>query len=162
MKSHYKTSNTYNTRRDFMKKGSLAALGVSTTINTSFAYPLSSKKLHIGIVGGRFGCSFQFHEHPRCSVEAVSDLRPERRAKLMHTYNCNKSYDSLELLVKDKKIDAVAIYTEGPNHVKHVLECLKHGKHVLCAVPAIWGSVEEAEILFDGRLKGEKGIKAIF
>ncbi|MCK5366953.1 MAG: gfo/Idh/MocA family oxidoreductase, partial [Cyclobacteriaceae bacterium] len=34
-------------------------------------------------------------------------------------------------------------------HVRHVLECLKHGKHVLCAVPACWATVEEAEILYE-------------
>ena len=55
----------------------------------------------------------------------------------MKTYKCSKSFSALEALVKDKNIDAVAVFTEGPNHVKHVLECLKHGKHVLCAVPAI-------------------------
>lgn len=150
MKAYHKS--TYQTniaRRNFIKKGSLAALGMSAALNPSFATPQSSKKLRIGIVGGRFGCSFQFHEHPNCIVEAVSDLRPERRESLMKTYQCTKSYDSLELLVKDKNIDAVGVFTEGPNHVKHVLECLKHGKHVLCAVPAIWGSVEEAETLFE-------------
>jgi hypothetical protein len=67
----------------------------------------------------------------------------------MKVYKCSKPYDSLEQLVKDKKIDAVAVFTEGPNHVRHVLECLKYGKHVLCAVPACWGTVEEAEILYE-------------
>src|ERR1700688_4793912 len=37
----------------------------------------SGKKLRIGIVGGRFGATFYFHEHPDCIVEAVADLRPE-------------------------------------------------------------------------------------
>jgi predicted dehydrogenase len=138
-----------SSRRDFVKRGSIAALGLSLTPNTVFGFSSRTKKLRIGIVGGRFGTQFQFHEHPDCIVEAVSDLRPERRKKLMTVYNCTKSYESLELLVKDKNIDAVGVFTEGPNHVKHVLECLKHGKHVLCAVPAIWGSMEEADILFE-------------
>ncbi len=138
-----------SSRRDFVKRGSIAALGLSVTPNTVFGFSSGTKKLRIGIVGGRFGTQFQFHEHPDCIVEAVSDLRPERRKKLMTVYNCTKSYESLELLVKDKNIDAVGVFTEGPNHVKHVLECLKHGKHVLCAVPAIWGSMEEADILFE-------------
>ena len=136
-----------NSRRDFIKRGSLAAIGLSLSVNKPLIFAASPKKLRIGIVGGRFGTSFQFHEHPDCTVEAVSDLRPERREKLMNVYHCSKSYNSLEQLVKDKEIDAVAVFTEGPNHVKHVLECLKHGKHVLCAVPAVWGTVEEAEIL---------------
>ena len=139
-------------RREFLKKGSVAALGMSLPVVQSLAMTSPPRKLRIGIVGGRFGCSFQFHEHPDCIVEAVSDLRPERRERLMKTYNCAKSYHSLEELVKDKKIDAVAIYTEGPNHVKHVLECLNHGKHVLCAVPAFWGSVEEPFYIDDMRL----------
>ena len=144
-----KKNKLKSSRRDFIKQGSITALGLSLSINNTFGFPTRTKKLKIGIVGGRFGCSFQFHEHPDCVVEAVSDLRPERREKLMTTYTCSKSYESLELLVKDKKIDAVAVFTEGPNHVRHVLECLKHGKHVLCAVPACWATVEEAEILYE-------------
>ena len=135
-------TNEAKSRRAFVKRGSTAALGLTLPI-ASISGILPAKKLHLGIVGGRFGCSFQFHNHPDCVVEAVSDLRPERRDRLMKTYACEKSYPSLEELVKDKKIDAVAVYTEGPNHVRHVLECLKHEKHVLCAVPAFWGSVEE-------------------
>jgi predicted dehydrogenase len=136
-------------RRDFIKRASVAALSMALPAQQSLDMASPSKKLRIGIVGGRFGCSFQFHEHPDSIVEAVSDLRPERRQRLMKTYQCVKSYESLERLVKDKTIDAVAVFTEGPNHVKHVLECLKHGKHVLCAVPAFWGSVEEAHVLYE-------------
>lgn len=136
-------------RRDFLKKGSAVALGMTLPISQSIAMISPAKKLRLGIVGGRFGCSFQFHEHPDCIVEAVSDLRPERREQLMKTYKCTKSYPSLEELVKDKNIDAVGVFTEGPNHVKHVLECLAHGKHVLCAVPAFWGSAEEGYVLHE-------------
>ena len=138
-----------HSRRVFLQKGGAAAMGMSLSLGQAMGMRTPGRKLRIGIVGGRFGCSFQFHEHPDCIVEAVSDLRPERRKRLMKTYNCSKSYPSLEELVKDKKIDAVGVYTEGPNHVKHVLECLKHGKHVLCAVPAFWGSVEEGYALHE-------------
>ena len=136
-------------RRKFLKQSGVAAVGLNIPMINPLHFLSTSKKLHIGIVGGRFGCSFQFHEHPDCIVEAVSDLRGERRARLMKTYHCSKSYPSLEELVQDNKIDAVAVYTEGPNHVKHVLECLRHGKHVLCAVPAFWGSVEEGYELYE-------------
>ncbi len=130
-------------RRQFVKDGSMAAMAAALPFRNPLPAFAAPNKLRVGIVGGRFGCSFQFHEHPDCVVEAVSDLRPERRKRLMQTYRCSKSYPSLEALVKDPQIDAVGVFTEGPNHVRHVLECLKHGKHVLCAVPAIWGSVEE-------------------
>lgn len=151
MKKNFSTDFAGNTnRRNFIKTSSIAALGLGIAGNPFRAVNSAPKKLRIGIVGGRFGCSFQFHEHPDCIVEAVSDLRPERREKLMQTYHCAKAYHSLEELVKDPKIEAVAVFTEGPNHVRHVLECLKHGKHVLSAVPACWGTLEEAEMLHAG------------
>lgn len=32
---------------------------------------------------------------------------------------------------------------------KHCIDVLKHGKHVACAVPAVWSSLEDAERLYD-------------
>ena len=142
--------NNSITRRSFVKKNSLALAGLTMVSRPSVAAANAPKKIRIGVVGGGFGRSFQWHEHPDCIVEAVSDLRPERKQQLMETYNCSKSYNSLEELVKDKNIDAVGIYTEGPNHVKHVVEAMKHGKHVISAVPAcMGGGIEEAELLLD-------------
>ena len=135
-------------RRNFIVNS--AVLAGSAIVSPSFiiAEP-SAKKIRIGVVGGGFGRSFQWHEHPNCIVEAVSDLDDGRRKSLMETYKCGKSYPSLEEMVKDKDIDAVGLFTEGPNHVKHTIECMKHGKHVISAVPACWGSVEEAELLVE-------------
>jgi len=135
-------------RRKFIT-GSAALAGASLLYHPLPASPTGSKKIRMGVVGGGFGKSFQWYEHPDCVVEAVSDLRPERKKALMETYQCSKSYPSLEEMVKDSHIDAVAVFTEGPNHVKHTIECMKHGKHVISAVPACWGTVEEAEKLLD-------------
>jgi predicted dehydrogenase len=41
------------------------------------------------------------------------------------------------------------VSTDPPNHVKHCVEVLKHGKHVAVNVPAVWGSLEEADILYE-------------
>lgn len=124
-------------RRHFMN---MAGLGVSSLVlGSRFAFagePNSERKIRIGIVGGRFGAGFYFHEHPNCIVEAVSDLIPSRRAHLMKVYQCDKSYESLELLLRDPKVEAVFVATPAPDHAKHVLACLNAGKHVLCAVPA--------------------------
>ena len=81
----------------------------------------------MAVVGGRFGASFFFHEHPNCVVEAVSDLRKDRREKLMEVYNCTKSYESLEQLIKDPKVEAVFVATPVPDHAEHVLACLNAG-----------------------------------
>ena len=99
------------TRRNFLKMGSIAVTGLSLSRNRLLAADTVDRKIHIGVVGGNFGSHFYWHEHPNCIVEAVSDLRPARRDHLMKTYQCNKSYNSLEELVKDKKVDAVAVFT---------------------------------------------------
>lgn len=133
-------------RRDFLWTGAVAA-GAMALPRASWAASFSyDKKLRIGIVGGRFGASFQFHEHPGCIVEAVSDLRPERRDRLMKTYGCEKSHESLETLILDPAIDAVGVFTEAPNHVPHCIAALEAGKHVLCAVPVAM-TLEECEEL---------------
>ncbi|MHC4395461.1 MAG: Gfo/Idh/MocA family oxidoreductase [Planctomycetota bacterium] len=136
-------------RRDFLKHSSAALAGMTLASHSVTAVNTVPKKIHIGVVGGGFGTAFQWHKHPDCIVEAVSDLRSERRKRLMETYNCPKAYNSLEELVLDKNIDAVAIFTEGTNHVKHTVEAMKHGKHVISAVPACWATLEEAQLLLD-------------
>lgn len=139
-----------SSRREFLKQTGAAVASATLLSRSALAINTAPKKVRIGVVGGGFGCSFQWHEHPDCVVEAVSDLRPERRERLMKTYRCSKSYPSLEELVHDKRIDAVAIFTEGPNHVKHVIEAMRHGKHAISAVPAcMGGGVAEAEMLLN-------------
>jgi len=114
--------------------------------------PVSSRKVRVGIVGYgvcRFGADFGFQDHPNVEVVAVSDLFPDRRDGLMKACRCSKSYESLEVLVKDPKIEAVFVATDAPSHARHCIEVLKHGKHVMCAVPATWGSIEEGEQLLE-------------
>jgi predicted dehydrogenase len=109
--------------------------------------PVSDRKVRVGIVGYgvcRFGADFGFQDHPNVEIVAVSDLIPERRNGLMKACRCHKSYDSLEELVKDRTIEAVFVATDAPNHAKHCIEVLNHGKHAMTAVPAVWGVLEEA------------------
>src|SRR6185369_16720560 len=90
-----------------------------------------------------------FQDHPNVEVVAVSDLFPDRCANLAKACRCAKTYPSLEELVKDDKVEAVFIATDAPSHARHAIEALKHGKHVASAVPAVFGSLEDAEKLFD-------------
>jgi predicted dehydrogenase len=81
-------------------------------------------------------------------VSAVSDLIPTRREALMKTYRCAKAYESLEKLILDKELDAVAIFTPAPDHARHVLAALRAGKHVICAVPAAQ-TLEDCQLLIN-------------
>jgi predicted dehydrogenase len=113
--------------------------------------PVSDRKLRVGIVGYgvcRFGAAFGFQNHPNVLVTAVSDLFPDRCAALAQACRCDKTYPSLEELVRDDTLEAVFVATDAPSHARHCLEVLKHGKHVACAVPATFGSLEEADQLF--------------
>ena len=108
---------------------------------------VSDRKIRVGIVGygeSRFGAAFGFQDHPNVEVVAVSDLYPDRLSALAKATGAKKTYPSLEELVKDDNIEAVFVATDAPSHGKHVLEVLAHGKHVACAVPAVFGSTEEA------------------
>ena len=151
------------------RRGLLGALGVGTlgalaaggaparrpaaTPGAKTAWtPVSDRKLRVGIVGYgfcQFGAKFGFQDHPNVQVAAVSDLIPDRRAGLMKACRCTKSYESLEVLVKDPKIEAVFLATDAPSHARHSIEVLNSGKHVMSAVPAAFGSVEDAEKLLE-------------
>ena len=152
-------------RREFLEKlrtislGAFVAGGIPVrAVNAqkeqkrSVWKPVSDRKVRVGIVGYgvcRFGAAFGFHDHPNVEVIAVSDLIPERRQALMKACRCDKSYESLEVLVKDKRIEAVFVATDAPSHARHCMEVLKHDKHVMTAVPAVFGSIEEAEQLLE-------------
>jgi predicted dehydrogenase len=62
---------------------------------------------------------------------------------------CEKTYPSLEELVKDDSIEAVFVATDAPSHARHCIEVMKHGKHVASAVPAVFGSLDQAHELFE-------------
>jgi predicted dehydrogenase len=168
-----------SSRRSFLKSSSFAAAvfgftqpaAADQTIpgfetapddqDTSKAWePVTDRKIRVGLVGYgfcKFAAAFGFQHHPNVEIVAVSDLFPDRCAELAGVTKCTKIYPSLEELVKDDGIDAVFIATDAPSHAKHSIEVLKHGKHVASAVPAVFGSLEEADKLLNTvRASGRK------
>jgi predicted dehydrogenase len=114
--------------------------------------PVSDRKIKVGLIGYgvcKFASAFGFQDHPNVEITAVSDLYPDRCAELARITGSKKTYPSLEELVKDKEVEAVFIATDAPSHAKHVLEALKYGKDVACAVPAVFGSLEDADKVYE-------------
>ncbi len=114
--------------------------------------PVSDRKIRVGLIGygmSTFSAGFGFQNHPNVEIAAVSDLFPDRCAKLAERTGCKKTYPSGEELMKDETIEAVFVATDPPSHASLAMLALKHGKHVASAVPAVWGSLEEAEMLFE-------------
>ncbi len=114
--------------------------------------PVSDRKIRMGIVGFgvcRFGSQFSLQHHPNVQVVAVSDLFPDRCQALAQACKCEKTYPSLEEMVKDDSIEAIFVATDAPSHCRHCIEVLQHGKHVATAVPAVWERLEDADRLFE-------------
>jgi hypothetical protein len=124
-----------------------------TDPNTSKVWqPFSDRKIRVGIAGYglcAFGAQFGFQQHPNVEVVAVTDLIPSRRADLAKACGCENTYPSCEEMIKDDSIEAVFIATDAPSHARLAVAALEHGKHVASAVPAVYGSLEDADRLFE-------------
>ena len=125
------------TRRGFL--GAVAAAGAARS---------AARAVRIGVVGGGFGTSFQWHLHPDCRVTAVCDIRPDRLKRLSEVYRCNSPYRNFREMLRHPELDAVAVFTPAPLHVWMAREAMKAGKHVISAVPA-GISIEELERLLE-------------
>jgi predicted dehydrogenase len=124
----------------------------TSTDATKVWTPISDRKIRVGIAGYgvcKFGAAFGFQNHPNVEVVAVTDLFPERCAELAKVCRCEKTYPSLEEMVKDPKIEAVFVATDAPSHARHCIEVLKHGKHAASAVPAVFGNLDDADRLYE-------------
>ncbi|HYZ83358.1 MAG TPA: Gfo/Idh/MocA family oxidoreductase, partial [Bryobacteraceae bacterium] len=111
------------------------------------AAPQSDRKIRIGVVGGGFGATFHWHEHPNCVVTAATDLHAARRDRLRQVYKCDNVYPSLDaMLAARKDLDAVAVFSGALDHVKHAVQCMRQGLHVVSACPACTTVEEAAEL----------------
>ena len=132
-----------STRREFLYVAGGSLLAAQSVLNVAAAAPAKQSakkhvKVRLAVVGGGFGAGHYWHEHPSCRVTAVTDLVDRRRERLMKAYKCPNAFPSMENMLDRAAdtFDAVAIFTDAPSHVKHAIECMKRGKHVVSAVPA--------------------------
>ena len=137
-------------RRSFLELTGATGIALSGAFLTQAgraAPSESGRTLRMGVVGGGFGSTFHWHEHPNCVVTGVTDLREDRRKRLQSRYRCDTVYDSLETMIREAKdIDAVAVFSGAFDHAKHVKMCLENGWHAVSACPACT-KVEEARML---------------
>jgi predicted dehydrogenase len=126
------------------RRGFLGSLGATAVL----ARQRSAAPVRVGVVGGGFGSSFQWHLHPNAKVAAVCDIRPDRLQRLSEVYRCGIAYKNFRELLKQPELDAIAVFTPAPLHVWMATEAMKAGKHVISAVPA-GISIEECERLLE-------------
>lgn len=143
------------TRRNFV--AALGAANLATGLAQPFQpAPESNKIIRIGIVGGNFGATWQWHLHPNCKVVAVCDLRDDRLRRLSEVYKCDNKYKSYTEMLKHPGLDAVGIFTPAPLHVWMATEAMKRGKHVISAVPAGMTEEELVDLLNTVKATGVK------
>ena len=122
--------------------------------------PISDRKIRMGIVGHgvcQFGLQFSLQNHPNVELVAVSDLIPDRCDDMAKQAHCEKTYPSLEEMLKDDSIEAIFLATDAPSHARQAIDVLNHGKHVASAVPCCFGSIEDGERLFEA-VKKNRGL----
>jgi predicted dehydrogenase len=151
-------SQTDLTRRRFLH-GTAAASAAISTMQAAPAEP-TGRPVRIGVVGGGFGSSFQWHLHPNAKVTAVCDIRPDRLRTLAEVYRCDNTYKSFRDLLKHPELDAVAVYTPAPLHAWMDVEAMKAGKHVISAVPAAMSEEQLVQILETVKRTGLKYMMA--
>jgi predicted dehydrogenase len=57
-------------------------------------------------------------------------------------------YASCEELIEDDSLEAIFVATDAASHARLAIAALNAGKHVASAVPAVFGSLEDADLLF--------------
>ena len=120
--------------------------------------PVSDRKIRVGLVGYgvcKFGAAFGFQNHPNVEVVAVSDLFPDRCAALAKASNVKRPILLSKNLSKIRTLKQSSVATDAASHARHAMEVLKHGKHVAVNVPAVFGSLEDADKLFEAVKKAD-------
>src|ERR1700686_5093170 len=99
---------------------------------------MQSSQVGIGVVGyGYWGPNLvrNFASIPSACVIGVSDLDPAKLAAVRRSYPGVMATQSFEDLLKDRRIDAVAIATPVHTHYELAHLALRAGKHVLVEKP---------------------------
>jgi predicted dehydrogenase len=115
--------------------------------------------IKVAVVGcGYWGPNLirNFSTSPDTEILWVCDKDEQRLEKVKHLYPSVRRTTSLDAILKDDRVDAVAIATPVFTHYSLSNSCLESGKHVLVEKPLAL-NVEEGEKLV--RLGKEKGLQ---
>ena len=97
-------------------------------------------------------------DNPKCKLLSVVDLSDERRKYVSEAYSGINVTDSLEEVLKDKRIDAIVISTPVKTHYDIALKCNKSGKNVLVEKPM---ATKSEEIKIINQLSSERKLVAM-
>ncbi len=103
--------------------------------------------IRVGVVGaGRWGSNLVRVFHELGSLYAVADNTPQIQSEIQSCYPGVKVFNSLDDILSDANVDAVALATPAPDHALHINMALQAKKHVFVEKPMTL-SVAQAEDL---------------
>lgn len=98
-----------------------------------------SERINAGLIGcGKLATSVHLPammEIEGLKVKALSDVNEKNLTDAKRKFKVEYGYLDYKVMLKEADIDSVWICTPPETHEKIVLDCLKHGKHVLCEKP---------------------------
>jgi len=107
--------------------------------------------VNFGVVGyGYWGPNLvrNLFEVPETRVVAVSDMNPDRLKLVKSRYPSVEATTDVHEMLRNPKIDAIAIATPVSTHYDLALQALQHGKHVMVEKP-MTSTSEQAMRLID-------------
>ena len=69
---------------------------------------------------------------PEIECYAVASRNRDRAAEFAKDFGFEKVYDSYEAMLQDPDLELVYIATPHSHHYEQMMQCLEHGKHVIC------------------------------
>lgn len=115
------------------------------------------KPLRVAVIGaGYWGPNLvrNFVAHPGWSLAWVCDVDLERASRAAGRYNGVRATDSLDQVLDDPTVDAVAIATPPASHAEIAESCLRAGRHALVEKPLASSLRDGREIVALARDRG--------
>ena len=117
-----------------------------------------------GIIGA--GAVSDFHHvpgiqlDPRSTLTAICDPDEALLQKRQTDWGTARCYTDYRELAADPEVDAVIIATPNFVHREQALECVRHGKHVMCEKPLSLNFAESAEMFRAAQQAGVRHMTA--
>lgn len=112
---------------------------------------MAERSIRLGVAG--LGRAFSlmlptFASDPRITLVAATDLREEARNRFEREFG-GQSFESVEALCADPKVEAIYVATPHQMHTRHILAAASRGKHVLVEKPMAI-SLDECQAIIAG------------
>ncbi|MCM3871458.1 MAG: Gfo/Idh/MocA family oxidoreductase [Pyrinomonadaceae bacterium] len=142
-----KNRNSISSRRDFLRRCSLATAGLAAGISLhprlTTMGRFGERRLGVALLGlGRYATGQlgpALLETKRCYLAGVVTGHPEKAQKWAQTYKLNKknlyNYENLDRIADNPEIDIIYVVTPPGLHPEFVIRAAKAGKHVISEKP---------------------------